>query len=66
MEKREKERESRTHAHTHTHPHARTHAHTLTRWIGKGGEDARVSQTIHSNFPTVAVNKNLCPNGLQS
>ena len=40
---RRRERVVRTHTPTHTHTHARTHTHTLTHWIGKGGEDARVS-----------------------
>ena len=49
MEKRERggERETRAHTHTHTHTHARTYAHkhsfTLTHWIGRSGEDTRVS-----------------------
>ena len=44
-----RERLVRTHAHTHarthaqTHTHTHTHTHTLTNWIGKSGEDARVS-----------------------
>ena len=55
MEKRERERPVRMHARTHTHTHTRTHTHAhthtythththaLTHWIGKSGEDARVS-----------------------
>ena len=39
----ERERVVCTHTHTHTHKHTSTHTHTLTHWIGKGGEDARVS-----------------------
>ena len=44
-----RERASWARAHTHTHTHARMHAHTHARthththWIGKSGEDARVS-----------------------
>ena len=43
--KREREREICAHAHTHTHirPHAHTHTHTLTHWIGRSGEDPKVS-----------------------
>ena len=51
---------TRTHAPTptHTHTHSPTpHPHTHTHWVGKSGEDARVSYTIQSNFPTVAINK---------
>ena len=41
--KRERERGGERDLCAHTHARTHTHTHTHTHWIGKSGEDARVS-----------------------
>ena len=49
---------ARTHARTHTHTHARTRTHTLDRKEWWGCKSV-INNT--SNFPTVAIKKNIVP-----